>query len=71
MTAIAIFDPKNVAIGQFMLQQRSPRSGTKFYNLAGKVEAARRCQETIADLRKRIPDPKRRELKHRKQEEAP
>jgi hypothetical protein len=44
MTAIAIFDHKNVAIGQFMLQQRSPRSGTKFYNLVGKVEAAQRCQ---------------------------
>ncbi len=70
MTAIAIFDPKNVAMGQFMMQHRSPRSGTKFYNLAGKVEAAQRCQQTIADLRKRIPDPKRSGRKDRRQEEA-
>ena len=38
-----------------MLQHRSPGSMAKHYNQAKQVEAARRCQTTIHDLRARYP----------------
>jgi len=55
-TPIARFDPRNIRMRQLMLQHRSPKSGTAFYNLAGMIEAVLRCQDTITDLRRRTAD---------------
>jgi len=71
MTAIARFDPRNVRMGQFMLQHRSPKSGTAFYNLAGMIEAVLRCQDTITDLRRHTADAAVRRDRRERQRRPP